>query len=169
MNNDLSAGLLLLPLLLVVSASAWAWWRSLARVAAGHPVLAFESRLASPWGLLDLIITFFLLVACQAFASGLLVTKFGIQIADDMADMSADGRAALLFGGALATLAAFLFSIAVVRLRTGATWIDLGINRTCLASDLQLGAVAFVILAPIVYGIQVVLVKWFESQHPLIE
>ena len=166
MNNDLSAGLLLLPLLLVVSASAWAWWRALARVAAGHPVLAFESRMASPWGLLDLIIAFFLLVACQVFASGLLVTKFGIQIADDM---SADGRAALLFGGALATLAAFLSSIAVVRLRSGATWIDLGINRTCLASDLQLGAVAFVMLAPIVYGIQMVLVKWFESQHPLNE
>ena len=165
-NNVASAGLLLV--FLILSASAWAWWRALTRLAAGTRLLAFEPRTEPPWALLDLLLAFFLMFGCQLFAAGVLAARFRIRVADGMAGLSVNAQAAVLLAVALATLAAFLLSVAAVRLRTGASGMDLGIDRTCLMSDLQLGGVAFLMLAPIVYGIQMVLVLRFESKHPLI-
>lgn len=170
MNNDPPADLFILPLiLLVLAASVWAWWRPISRVAGGNPLLDLEPRAACPWGLLDLIIAFFLWAGCGTFLVRILATRFGIQDPSDLAELSPDGRAAVLFGGALAMSAACVLSIAVVRLRTGAGLVDLGIDFARVGADLQLGFRAFVMLAPIVYGMQIVLVKWFESKHPLIE
>jgi membrane protease YdiL (CAAX protease family) len=46
---------------------------------------------------------------------------------------------------------------------------DLGFDRARLADDVRLGAAAFCLLAPVVYGIQLVMVQIWPSEHPLVD
>ncbi len=46
---------------------------------------------------------------------------------------------------------------------------ELGFDRRAVWRDLRLGIAAFFVLAPPVYGLQIVLVQWFESKHPIVE
>lgn len=73
-----------------------------------------------------------------------------------------------MFVASLASLVACLISIGWVLFRTDADrGSDLGLTLARAQSDIKLGLVAFVMLAPVVYAIQFVLVLWFPSRHPL--
>ena len=73
-----------------------------------------------------------------------------------------------MFIASLASLVACMISIGWVLFRTDADrGSDLGLTLARARSDVRLGLVAFVMLAPVVYVIQFVLVVWFPSRHPL--
>jgi len=73
-----------------------------------------------------------------------------------------------MFIASLASLVACMISIGWVLFRTDADrGSDLGLTLARARSDVRLGWVAFVMLAPVVYAIQFVLVLWFPSRHPL--
>ena len=170
MNDGFPAGLLAGPLIfLFLMASVWAWWGALSRLSQRQVLLEYEPRRAAPWGFLDLLIAFFLLLTCLSCTSWLLANKFGVDVRINLAELPADARGAVILGAALYTLTTFLLSVTAVRLRTGATLTDFGIDLAHVRADLWLGVIAFVMLAPVVYGIQMVLVQLVESKHPLVE
>ena len=70
---------------------------------------------------------------------------------------------------ALVSLAVVAFSISAIRVRYRAASTDLGWSVAKIGSDIRLGVVAFLALAPPVYALQICLVQRFESKHPLIE
>jgi membrane protease YdiL (CAAX protease family) len=80
-----------------------------------------------------------------------------------------DARADAVLTMALFSLAFVLLSALVILARTNADLRDLGVDFQKLGSDLKLGVVAFVMLAPPVYAIQWWLSQQFESKHPLVE
>ena len=131
--------------------------------------MPLEPRRPVPWGLLDVIFTVFVFLVIQGIGLLLVHRSLGVNALPELAEMTPGARAAVLLSGAVSSLLTATISFAVVMLRARANWNDMGIGGRLFASDLQLGVAAFVMLAPPVYAVQMVLVQWFSSQHPLIE
>ena len=73
-----------------------------------------------------------------------------------------------MFIASSASLVACLIAIGWVVWRTGANYAtDLGLTLAHIQADLRLGGAAFVMMGPVVYAIQMILVSWFPSRHPL--
>jgi len=135
----------------------------------GESILPLEPRRPVPWGLLDVVFTVFVFFSLQGVALLILRHSFNIDLALDLVKMAPNARAAVLLSGAVSSLLTAAISFAVIKLRTLAHLDDMGIVGRQLAADIRLGVNAFVMLAPLVYAVQMVLVQWFSSQHPLIE
>ncbi len=136
---------------------------------AGESILPCELRRPVPWGLLDLILTVFVFFSLQGVTLLVARQAFNVDLSLDLAEMAPGARAVVLLSGAVSSLLTTAISLAVIKLRTRAGWGDLGIEIRHVASDVRLGVAAFVMLAPPVYAVQMVLVQWLSSQHPLIE
>ncbi len=158
---------LLIPLMLL--AGGWCWWLAIGRLRAGQPLLPWDPRRPVPWDALDLLLTLLIAAGTQT-AAGLLARQF-VEVPEgaSLKDLDVDSRAVLVLAGSAASVLAMVLSIGAIVLRTGATRRDFGVELHKLADDLRLGLIAFVMLAPIVYLIQLILVQWFESKHPLVE
>jgi membrane protease YdiL (CAAX protease family) len=152
----------------VLTASAWAWSAAFARLRTGRELLEHEPRRAVPWGLVDLVFAVVLLLATQLVAFKLLGTSEVIRPDMKLSEMSRDQRLAVLMAGILSSLSTVGVSLAVILVRCGASCRDVGLVAGKIVGDLRLGLVAFVMLAPPVYLIQLVLVQWFKSEHPLV-
>ncbi len=155
--------------LTILLACVWGWTRALRRWRAGGSIVPLEPRRPVPWGLLDVIFTVFVFFAIQGAALLLIRHSFDVDLSLDLVKMTPNERAAVLLSGAVSSLLTAAISLAVIMLRTRADWSDMGIVGRQLASDVRLGVAAFVMLAPPVYAVQVLLVQWLSSQHPLIE
>lgn len=153
-----------------------AWQTALARSlhAAGlpceGPLLPPQPRRPVPWAFFDLVA----LVGIWLIVSALVVAVWrkvgwlpqGIDL--DFGER-VPGRAALAANIAVPLLT-MAIGLPIIALRTGATLHDLGLAPRQLAADLRMGLIAFVMLAPPVYGVQALLVRlWKPSQHPLID
>ncbi len=160
MINDASAMVVMTVLFLV----AYAWISLIARILRGHEILAFEPRRETPWGLIAVVLSFFLLIGSQ-IAAGLAFAG------QPDAEPTVAQTDALLTWTAVAILVATLISIGLIHLFTKASRADFGISLDHVPGDLFIGVYAFLILAPITFAIQFVFVYVFEfeSHHPLIE
>lgn len=160
MSTDVSAMVVMAILFLVT----YAWISLFARLLRGNEILAFEPRRETPWGIIAVLLSFFLLIGCQ-IAVGL---AFGMT---PDAEPTVSQTEALLTWNAVAILAATLASIGVIHLFVRAGPEDFGIALEHVPRDIFIGVYAFLILAPITFGIQYVFVYvvGIESHHPLIE
>lgn len=132
-------------------------------------LLPHESRLMNPWGLVDLLLVLFIAfastVGCQLFVS----YHFGLPLDIDTDQLDGRQQVVLLGSFSVASLLSAAFAMTVICKRTIANLRSLGFDFKCFASDLRLGAVAFVLLFAPVFGIQLVLTNTFPTQHPLVE
>jgi len=163
-------------LVAVLLCSSLATWVILwARKRAGSPWVAYESRDPAPWGLLDVFLALLLLVVLTSITVGVLrargqdaaprgLDKDLVEVPEASGLTPSD-----VFGQAIASVATLVISVTAIRVRYFASSAALGWSRTRLLSDVRLGAVAFLALAPPVYALQLILVQWYESQHPLVE
>lgn len=136
---------------------------------AGDSILALEPRRPVPWGLLDLIFTVFIFLTALLVAMTLVRQVFGVDLSQDPVQMTPDARAAGLLSDAVCRLLTVVISLGVILFRTQARWDDVGIAPSRIASDLRLGAAAFVMLGPPVYATHILLAQWIAPRHPLIE
>lgn len=159
--------LVLVALLLGLSAAVWLVL--LARRRAGQAFVLYEARRPVPWGLLDVFLALTLLV----FLTSVALATLGDDIArrpDEPLDPDAVSRQlTVILAQALVSLTVVVVSVGTIWLRYRATGADLGWSAAKVRSDIWLGVIAFLALAPPVYAIQMCLVQWFESKHPLIE
>jgi membrane protease YdiL (CAAX protease family) len=153
----------------VLLAGVALWWRAARRLLAGQPLVAPEPGRPPPWGLFDLLVALLLHLLAIFLAARCMKWQFGIDLERGADQLELDQRAWLMLASAVAYLAACLLTLAwlFVRHRIGAA--ELGLARKRLAHDVVTGGAAFVMLAPVVYGIQWLLVKLIESEHPLLE
>jgi membrane protease YdiL (CAAX protease family) len=158
-----------LGILAALLASGLAWIVVLFRVRAGQPLLAHEPRRDVPWGLVDLLIAVVVLLATQLFAFRLVSKRYGLNLDSDLLKLTIEQHGSVIVAGAISTLATVVVSLSLVMLHTGSRVREVGFDARRLWHDLRLGVAAFVMLAPLVYLIQFVLVQWFESKHPLIQ
>jgi len=160
---------------LLVVASLWSWAAALKKLIAGQPLLAYEPRPQPAWQILDVFFTVLLLLAMQGLAGILMQSVSAPDLeaaAQPLAGQDADSPAtqlAIVLGGLASLLACGLGGLFIVG-RTGARWgRDLGLTLGQAGRDIASGLVAFAMLAPIIYTMQLILVQWFPSAHPLIE
>jgi membrane protease YdiL (CAAX protease family) len=145
------------------------WSILYARRRAGRAWVAYEPRSHVPWGLLDVFLALGLLVVLTSVALAALGVEATDQLDETPRRTDADLQAAGILAQSLVSLAVVAFSISAMRVRYRATGSDLGWSTAKIGSDVRLGVVAFLALAPPVYAMQMYLVQWFESKHPLIE
>jgi membrane protease YdiL (CAAX protease family) len=146
-----------------------AWSQVLRRLAAGRELVAWEPRRPVPWGLTDFGIAFLLLIAFGLMAHLWLVPWPEPGSASVVERFEPEQRATAVLLQMLATAAAASISVLLLTLRYGLTWRDLGGAPARVGSDLRLGCLAFFVLAPPTYLLQLVLVQWVESKHPIME
>lgn len=131
----------------------------------GDAILEFEPRPSVPWGLLVLVGTVFLCMTAEAITLSLLL---GNNPSEGFDSLPVEGQADFLLYLSLARVIGLAASLLLLRFLSKATLRDLGLNGRRALGDLKLGVVAFLALAPAVYGIQGVLSKYFEPEHPIL-
>jgi membrane protease YdiL (CAAX protease family) len=145
------------------------WSILIVRRSAGRPWLAFQTHALVPWGLLDVFIALALLFILTPLVMTVLRLGSARAAQATAAPLENILTAGDILAQALASLATLALSMLVMRVRFRATAADLGWSTVQFRADLRLGVVAFLALAPPVYALQLLLVQWFESKHPLVE
>ncbi len=154
----------LLALLLCVWLAGW-----VAVALRPPPLVAYEPRRPVPWNVGELLLMFLLLVAALAAAGPLANFLRGGPLPPP-----AEGELPALDGYSLGAfsacqlLAAGLLAAWLVLVRR-AGMKDLGLSLRPAVEDVLRGLSAFVLIAPPVYVVQLVLTQWFPSEHPLLE
>jgi len=154
-------------LLLVLVVRGWA--RVIRNLWRGEPILSWQTRRAIPWGLIDLVALFCLIVmitiGLSAFSKHVL--HLSMSPAED-ADLNIDPVALNIM--TLSYLIWLPLAIATLVLFRGANASDFGFDRRHIVGDLILGGKTFCMLAPLVFGLQGLLVALgWESHHPIID
>jgi len=155
-------------IVVVIVGSCAGWAAVLWRMARKQPLLRRVQRRPAPWGLLDLLLATLLLMTFQLLNAFVLTQELGIDPARGWDKLPLSDLALVLFCEPAVNLAAIAIALAAIGLRTKARRPDFGMSLRHLRQDLWLGTVAFVMLAPPVYGLQRVLTIWFPYDHPLI-
>jgi membrane protease YdiL (CAAX protease family) len=129
------------------------------------PLVAWSPRRAVPWAFFDLVALFGISVLVSE-----VLRRTGIAAAAKIDSPTlAEQRQNVFANGAL-SLAILVIGAAMIAIRTRATLCDFGWSRSKLRTDLRLGLIGFVMIAPPVYALQGALVFfWQESKHPLME
>jgi membrane protease YdiL (CAAX protease family) len=160
--------LLGLLIVTILTASGFGWIWSIGRWKQGLPLLEREPRRPAPWGLFD-VVAGALLTLVGIIMALLLVRELGwlpTTSKDALPTLSA------LRASTLTEAVAKLLGLSVVALliafRTGATLRDFGWSARSLLQDIGTGALAFAMLAPLVFGLKAILVQFYPSEHPLI-
>ena len=164
--------LLLSIAILGIPASLAFWVLAFRRMIAGQPLLPWTPRKPAPWQLVDLLIVVIVSLLAISAASGLMSLNIEPQAAEiELEDLPVDQQIGMLASIACASMFALMISFAIVRLRTGATIRDFGIDTTSILSDLRLSIVAFTMLTVPMLAIQGTLTFLIqpEDRHPFID
>ncbi len=160
----------ILILALVFAGFLAGWWVAVRRWRAGESVVPGEPSALARWGLVDFLLAFLMLFGATVVVIPVLLNVlFAVPQTASFEEQTPSNRALLLLGSACGSLATALLSMTLIRRFHNCRWRDLGWLPEKFWSDVKLGAIAFVMLAPVVYGLQIILVRFFESKHPLIE
>ncbi|MBX3412315.1 MAG: CPBP family intramembrane metalloprotease [Pirellulales bacterium] len=191
--------LLLAAMISIVVGSIMVWGACRRSWRRGVPAVPFEPRTPVPWSVLDLLVVLLILAATEGTTAvaaywlnpgrspgdGALPIDIrapdartihevpGVAMplvqeeseAGSAAGISFDDVPPLLIGRLLGPLLALAF----LKRSSGATWNDFGFSTERLGSDLRLGVLAFVAIAPPVYALQGLLQYIFPGQHPMLE
>ena len=161
--SSLTFGLLVLASLASL-ASIGSWMFALSKLRARQPLLAYEPRRKPLWSLFDILMT----VAFMFMLQGMAVVMLGGADPTASADSVLSRWTTVLIG--VAGLTACGLGGCLIVLRTNASWgKDLGLTLRHAQRDVIYGGVAFAMLAPFLYTIQLILVQWYPSKHPLVE
>ena len=164
--------LLLSVAILGIPASLTLWILAFQRMRAGKPLLAWAPRQPVPWTLFDLLVVVAIVVLVISVANWWVSHEFDIDLTHlKLEELPPNQQIALLTSTACASMFAFMASLVIVRLRTGATARDFGIDTTSILSDLRLTIVAFTMLTVPMLAIQATLTTIIqpEDRHPFID
>jgi membrane protease YdiL (CAAX protease family) len=144
----------------LMMASLVVWLNAARRLAEGETLVPYEPRLRAPWNVIDVL---WLVLAWPIFElAGLRLAATGDAIGDGGLSMA--GLAGVTAGHFLWAVAAIIY----LELRTGAKAHEFGFDTTQLKEDVRLGGLTFLAAAPLVYGVQIVVSKfWPPLEHPL--
>lgn len=154
---------------IVVGYSVMAWLWIASRWWHGAAIIRFEPRRTAPWGAADVVVLLFswlvmqivLLVICR-IGSGLPPLPVSAKVSD------ADRQAAVV-AAVLNDLLGIVLAIGWLRFVRRATWSDLGWSAIRVPGDLRRGVVALASIIAPVYGLQYVMVQFFDYDHAAID
>lgn len=149
-------------------ASCYLWMGAIRKVLAGAPILKLQRRRPVPWGLVDLAVIIFAMLIVLGGGQMLLLQWIGEPVNPTAKDPAPWRLALVLLVNGIGMLVGCGFAVALVKLRAGASWSDLGFAPRQFARDIRIGVAGFVMLAPPMYLLQWALTElWFKSEHPV--
>lgn len=150
----------------ILFASLAGWIRIIRRLVEGHPALPLEPRPVVPWSPIDIFFLLLVYTVLQAIAIVALRKLFPRP--PDQALEETLLQPPVYWVGLAANLVWVVAALWGLRTFRRASWRDLGFRQTWRA-DIGLGIQAFVLLAPVVYVLQFLLVQLWPSHHPLVD
>ncbi|MHB0960453.1 MAG: CPBP family intramembrane glutamic endopeptidase [Pirellulaceae bacterium] len=154
---------LLLGITLVV------WSILLVRRQPGQAWVAYEPSGPVPWGLVDVLLAIGLLIVFSSLALAAVGRGARELSGGDVATWEPGLQTLAIYAQAAVSLAVVAVSALTILARHRGAGRQLGWAAGKVAADVRLGVLAFLALAPPVYLLQLVLVTYFESHHPLVE
>jgi membrane protease YdiL (CAAX protease family) len=158
-----------LAIMLIVLASIQLWIFAAIRLWNGQSLLVREPRPEIPWGLSDILMAIVFLTLDHGLAHEWFCMSHGVSGPLKLHELGLEISLTYVGLMACASLVALAQTLAWLVLRHRASASELGIQVRAIGLDVRLGLRAFVMLAPIVYVIQAILVQFVKSEHPLIE
>jgi membrane protease YdiL (CAAX protease family) len=157
----------LLAILALLSLPAWALVA--VRLSARESPLPAEEHPNVPWRGADVVMVLLTAIAVQMLMPAVLLLLKGVRFGDE-GQIPPHVVAPLLAADSVAQLCSLMIGIALLMSRSRADWTDLGFDLGHWKRDLALGAIAFVMIVPPVYLLQLALTTiWSPSEHPLIK
>lgn len=153
----------------VAAAVASAWAGAIRRWIRRQPLVPHEPQGTVPWVFWDLLVAIGLLLSFGVLALALLRAGFGLDPEMPAEEAPAPALAAQLVLQSLSMLAALATTAVWISVRSEATLADFGLRRARLWYDVRLGVWMFFLLAPPTYALQLILVRWIESKHPIVK
>jgi membrane protease YdiL (CAAX protease family) len=135
------------------------------------PLVGWTPRSAVPWAVVDLVIVVGMyFVAVVAVDFGMRELGWLPDRTTAMSKLSLDERQRFMAVNMVVSVFVCLVGLLLAAIRSGASARDFGFSWREMWSDLRLGLIAFVMLAPPVYALQGLLVYfWKQSKHPVME
>lgn len=153
----------------ILWASATLWLRAILVWRSGQALLPSERVPPVPWGLIDLGIALGIWLVGSLFTAILGQTVTNRPSGSDLQALSPAEQIPLLWMSGLATLTICTLIAGALFVRHRVSLAELGWVPRFFAGDVVLGLKAFIMLAPIVYALQLFLTQLVESKHPLVE
>jgi len=166
--------LFLVSLLVVACGALWLrmfgnWWQS-------KPFLELEARTPTPWGLIDLVICFLSMSFGAATLQLAAMRWLDLPVDTKVIDLPATQSSFILSAGATGQLLGVAVGLGITALRSRGSLVDFGFSFRHVGTDIKLGFISFLLVAPPIYLIQGLLqyvvqfTQYFdEYHHPLID
>jgi membrane protease YdiL (CAAX protease family) len=158
-----------LAILFVLLASVHLWILALLRTWTQRSVQAVEPPTETPWGLSDILMAIVLQMVVHSAAHEWFRRRGGLPAHFELPSLGIERSSTYVGIMAIASVAALTLTIGWLLARHRPSLSEFGIRIRSIGLDAVLGVRSFVMLAPVIYGIQFVLVQFVESEHPLIE
>jgi membrane protease YdiL (CAAX protease family) len=134
------------------------------------PLVIWTPRRPVPWALFDLMALVAIWFVANVAVSVALKNSGGLPSADGFDKLTLSQRELLTGANIVISLVIAAIGLPLAALRVGATLRDFGWSAKDVVSDLRLGLIGFIMLAPPTYALQALLVfVWKPSNHPLME
>ena len=153
----------------LIAAIISVWSIVIRRWSQGLPLVEREPYNAVPWGLLDVVVAIALLFTFSILATSVVNQQFGVTAATPPEDLSLSYYRWNVTGMALVSLATLITVSIIILLRCRVSLGALGFVPQTAWRDVRLGMGAFLVLAPPIYALQLLLVQWVDSKHPVVE
>jgi membrane protease YdiL (CAAX protease family) len=140
----------------------------IARLRVGEEVVNLEPRRPVPWGLLDIVLVVMAYILISMIGVVALRELTGIRNVA-VGELEAHEITAVQWMSLAVWVLTIVFSMGLVTVRAGSNVEDLGIRLHRWPYDLRLGVLGFFALAAPVYGLQALLIRFFPTQHPMID
>jgi membrane protease YdiL (CAAX protease family) len=149
----------------LLAGSLLTWVAVLGRLRDGRDVLAWSPRRPVPWGLLDVGAAILLLIVVE----GAALQLSGVDPKADLTALPPVSQARAFWGMFAGRIAASGLILLVLVVRVQARGADWGVQLRQVTTDLKLGCLAFLFVAPLIYVLQTLLISvWAPSAHPLV-
>jgi membrane protease YdiL (CAAX protease family) len=160
-----------LLLALIFAGGLLVWARILSKFRQREPILLRQWQQPVPWEGIDVLFIIAAFVAAQFVCLWFAVRTFGLHWPIDASHRDPQVDLAILSGNLAANIEIFLIGLCILRLRAGATLPEIGLDLRYFSEDVYTGLAAFLAAAPIVYGVQLILVEvvGIKYEHPLID
>jgi membrane protease YdiL (CAAX protease family) len=152
-----------------IVASIAVWSAVIARLRFGEEVVKLEPRRPVPWSLIDCLLVVMAYYLLSMIGVVALRELTGIREFAELRDLEADQVAPVQWMSLAIAVSTVVFAFALVIVRVGANTEDLGVRINRWWYDLRLGVLGFFALAAPVYGLQALLIRFFPTQHPMID
>ena len=149
----------------IVVASLFCWHQAIQQ---GLPLIPRRKRIQSPLGLLDVCVVFICWVGAQILVLAVLELFDGAEGGESGDTGGSVSSFTTLLSGSLQLLATFV-AIFLIGIRHGYTTRIFGWQPENIKEDLVLGFRAFVMLIPLVWMVQAILVQFVKYEHATID